>query len=226
MAPCDFNLTCSCSHRCKCGPGNWVKIGSVNPLDSCPSGFTSTNIGGAQVCWKSSKGCTSFSFKPKQHYRAVCGAAAAYTYGSPDAFGYIHSSSETIDQAYVDGISITHGHPRQHLFTYAATVVWTSCPCKGGKSGPAFVGNNSYCGDQVLAPGQRWRRQWYPNTILWHAASNCAAPKCQNDFCPWFSVETAKGATSNPVEVCSCQDQVYRDEAIGIAHLEIYVRVN
>ena len=34
------------------------------------------------------------------------------------------------------------------------------------------------------------------------------------------------GSTSDDVEVCSCQDQVYDDEAIGIANLEIYIRVD
>ena len=104
------------------------------------------------MCWKRTKGCTSFSFRPKQSYKAVCGAAAAYAYGSVDAFGYIHSSAETINQAYVDGISITHGVPRRHLFTYAAAVLLDECPCKGERLGPAFIGNNSYCGNQVLAP--------------------------------------------------------------------------
>ena len=213
-------------YRSKCGPGNWVKIGSINPLASCPCGFTSANIGGAQVCWKSNTGCASFSFNPAQRYKAVCGAAAAYAYGSPDAFSHSHSSTETINQAYVDGISITHGSLRHHVFTYAATNWLGDCPCKGGKLGPSFVGNNSYCGDQVLASGEHWTQKWYPNTILWHAAIGCTDSECYDDFRPWFSVETANGATTDLIEVRSCQDQGYPDEAIGIAHLEIYVRVD
>ena len=213
-----------CSHRCKCGPGDWVKIGSLNPLDSCPSGFMSENIGGAQVCWKKEKGCTSFSFEAGQDYRAVCGVATAYAYGSPDAFG---SPDETIDEAYVDGISITYGSPRQHLFTYAAAYEFEKCPCKGGPTEPAFVNNNAYCGDKVLAPGEQWERKWYPNTVLWHAASDCSDDDitCRDDYRPWFSVETAS-STSDAVEIRSCQDQAYDDEAIGIASMEIYIRVD
>ena len=218
---------CSCSHRCKCGPGDWVKIGSLNPLDSCPSGFMSENIGGAQVCWKEEAGCTSFSFEAGQDYRAVCGVATAYAYGSPDAFGYNHTPDETIDEAYVDGISITYGSPRQHLFTYAATMTLDACPCKGGKPGPVFVNNNTYCGDQALAPGENWERKWYTNTVLWHAASDCSDDDitCRDDYRPWFSVQTAS-STSDAVEIRSCQDQAYNDEALGIASMEIYIRVD
>ena len=93
-------------------------------------------------------------------------------YGSPDAFGYTHSSSQTIDEAYVDGISITHGTPRNHLFTYAAAWKITGCPCKGGKEPPAFVGNNYYCGDDVVPPGHSWKRKWFPDYLFWHAATD------------------------------------------------------
>ena len=88
------------------------------------------------MCWKKAAGCTSFSFEAGQDYTAVCSVAAAYIYHSLDAFGYIHSLSQTIDEAYVDGISITFGRPRQHLFTYAAATTLESCPCKGGPTGP------------------------------------------------------------------------------------------
>ena len=38
-----YGISCSFTIcRCCCGPGDWVKIGSPNPLTSCPSGFTST----------------------------------------------------------------------------------------------------------------------------------------------------------------------------------------
>lgn len=140
---------------------------------------------------------------------------------------WLHSfKTETINQTYVDGISITHGIPRRHIFTYAATLWWGSCPCRDGRPGPAFVGNSSYCGDQVLAPEEDWKEKWYTNNILWQAATGCIDFECVNDFRPWFSVETTNGVTSDPVEIRSCQDQHYPDEAIGIAHLEIYVRVD
>ena len=181
------------------------------------------------MCWKGSIGCTSITFTSGgQNYRAVCGVAEAYAYGSLDAFGYLHFSFQTINQAYVDGLSITHGSPRQHLFTYAAALTMGGCPCKGGRSPPSFVGNDFYCGDDVLAPGEDWQRKWYPETVLWHEATDCSDVDvtCRNDARPWFSVDTVGGPTSDDVEVRSCQDQTYLDERVGIAHLEIYIRVD
>ena len=180
------------------------------------------------MCWKGSTGCTGFSFPSKQSYSAVCGFVEGYNYGSPDGFGYTHSPAQTIDQAYVDGISITHGSPRQHLFTYASVWRIKSCPCKGGRGPQAFVGHNYYCGDDVELASGRWQKRWFPDTIIWHAATGCSDIDiaCRDDARPWFSVETVCGSTSDNIEIRSCQDQAYKDEAIGIANLEIYVRVD
>ena len=176
------------------------------------------------MCWKKSAGCTGFSFPSEQSYSAVCGIVEGRNYGSPDGF---NSAGKTIDEAYVDGISITHGSPRQHLFSYATAWRIEGCPCRGGRAPQAFVGDNYYCDSVELASG-KWERKWYPDTIIWHAATDCSDIDiaCRDDFRPWFSVETVGGSTSDDVEVRSCQDQAYNDEAIGIANLEIYVRVD
>ena len=180
------------------------------------------------MCWKGSTGCTGFSFPSEQSYSAVCGFVEGYNYGSPDGFGYTHSPAQTIDEAYVDGISITHGSPRQHLFTYASVWHIEGCPCKGGKGPQAFVGHNYYCGDDVEPASGKWEKRWFPDTIIWHAATGCSDVDiaCRDDARLWFSVETVGGSTSDDIEIRSCQDQAYDDEAIGIANLEIYVRVD
>ena len=87
--------------------------------------------------------------------RVLCGVAERYNYGSLDAFGWIHQSNETINQTYADGLSITHGSPRKHLFTCAAVQTMDGCPCKGGQNSSSFVyvGYNFYCGDDVLPLG-------------------------------------------------------------------------
>ena len=62
-------------------------------------------------------------------------------------------SSNSIDTPYVDGLSITHGTPCQHIWTY---VVGHNdyggydnehCPCaqSPGVDPPSFVGSNYYC---------------------------------------------------------------------------------
>jgi hypothetical protein len=71
------------------------------------------------------------------------------------AFYHHGQRSQTIDTNYVDGVSITKGTPRQHLWTYAAGFSEThysdyvNCPCArpGYNTSwiPSFIGNNYYC---------------------------------------------------------------------------------
>ena len=67
-------------------------------------------------------------------YQQVCGRVRGYQYRSPDAFSVSCPHPCTIDNVYVDGISITHGSPREHIWTYAAGITETYagvCPCTG-----------------------------------------------------------------------------------------------
>ena len=52
-----------------------------------------------------------------------------HQYGSPDGF---NTGTDSIDSHYIDGISITHGNPRTHLWSYVAG----NCPC--ARSDPTY----------------------------------------------------------------------------------------
>ena len=65
----------------------------------------------------------------------VCGRIIGYQIGSTDAFCPFQSRCNyrrnddpaiprayTIDDVYVDGLSLTHGHPREHIWTFAAAI--------------------------------------------------------------------------------------------------------
>ena len=61
-------------------------------------------------------------------------------------------NTNDIDTAYLDGVSITHGSPRQHIWSYASSQTTqagiTECPCSTDNTvvNPgAFVGDNYYC---------------------------------------------------------------------------------
>ena len=98
-----------------------------------------------------SGGCASANFHAKGFsYDNICGQAKAYQKGTPNAF----QSKTSVDGIYVDGISITLGSPRKHVWTYAAGLSDdhdyngnSNCPCATfpGPSPPAFVGNDYYC---------------------------------------------------------------------------------
>ena len=67
----------------------------------------------------------------------------------------------TIDDNYVDGVSITYGSaPRKHIWTYAAapydhkTTYYGDCPCKQNNTiiAPPFIGTDYYCeSGQIVA---------------------------------------------------------------------------
>ena len=50
-------------------------------------------------------------------YSHVCGYARGYQYHTMDAFW--RSPIRTINDSYIDGLSITHGNPRKPLWTLA-----------------------------------------------------------------------------------------------------------
>ena len=99
-----------------------------------------------------------------QRYRKVHGRAIGYQYGHPDAFG-VPGSPTTINEVYGDGLSITYGMPRQHVWTYVAAVsegilnanTDSNCPCSDypGVSPPSYIGDNWYCESGNLIQGHQ-----------------------------------------------------------------------
>ena len=101
--------------------GGWTRLTYLNMTDStvdCPPGFKLYESGGARACGRSidnAPGCQSIKFLSNgTSYSEVCGRVVGYQYGSPDAF---HTETNDIDSYYVDGVSITQGHPRKHVWT-------------------------------------------------------------------------------------------------------------
>ena len=67
-----------------------------------------------------SAGCSSLKFATHElSYSKVCGRITAFTEGAPE--GFMHTDDTDINGTYVDGVSLTHGAPRQHIWTFAAT---------------------------------------------------------------------------------------------------------
>ena len=98
----------------KCGIYNtsWTRVAHIdmtNPAAQCPSGLrevsnstTNQRASGKNV----SRGCSSVTFPIGEKYSHVCGRVRGYQYYTPDAF--YPSSGKTINDAYIDGISIMH----------------------------------------------------------------------------------------------------------------------
>ena len=103
-------------------------------------------------------------------YTKVCGRITAYPYGSIDAFRqyYHNQGATTINSIYVDGVSLTHGNPQQHIWTFAAALdrndnviggCSSHCPCRFEEDpfDPSpFVGEDYFCdaGNEEFMDGE------------------------------------------------------------------------
>ena len=215
----------------KCGIiGNWRRIAYFDTTqgDSCPTGLrTVTNTTTHQkACGRTARrGCTSLHFSPDGYYTNVCGRVRGYQFGYPEAF---EPDGTTIDSNYVDGISITKGNPRQHLWTYAAGLSenWGDhryqCPCSTPDYDfsliPSFVGNHYYC-EAGLMSEVRKRYMW--EDPLWDG-NRCILS--QNRCCErygWFHRNVT--SSSDSIEVRWCDDHSYIGDDTLTDQLEIWV---
>ena len=146
-----------------------------------------------------------------------------------DAFG---TSSNGINGAYVDGISITIGYPRKHVWTYAIGLSRDynyptyNCPCNKypGPQPPSFVGNDYYCESGAVGEHQKNYR-WLKGQRLWDGHCSSEERKCcsrQTDK-PYFTKSLGK-LTTDRLEVRLCSDQVTSNEDVGLERMVLYVR--
>ena len=225
----------------QCGDGLWYQIMGINmsTADSqCPDGWVEENEGEVRACGRGTVGpsCQS-TFLNRDHqmeYTKICGRAIGYQYGNTDAFGGQSSQPKTIDQFYVDGLSITYGSPRRHIWTYAAGVreaplnshVRSNCPCANppGFPAPSYIGSNWYCESGNPDPIDPSPPNLLVNDPLWDG-ENCEGTCCSKGKSPpWFSVELP-APTDDYVEarICSNEHSDTKEDTF-IEIFEIYIQ--
>ena len=235
---------CNMEELCGSG-GGWTRLAYLDMSDStenCPSGFKLYQSGGVRACGRatSSEGsCTSVQFPSNGiSYSQVCGRVVGYQYASTDAVDNIINGPEShndINSYYVDGVSITHGSPRQHVWTLMAGVTGGSstteypynCPCSSSSlQGPkiqSFVGNDYYC---ESGAGSSWTHILYTSDPLWDG-QGCASPEsscCNVPGIPWFHRDYGNTTTTDYLELRVCADQETSDEDAPVGFYEIYVK--
>ena len=221
-----------------CGSGMWKKVAyfdMTDPSQQCPRGFrgydSPVRCCGRPVSSRESSPSVYYS-TGGYRYSTVCGKVIGYQVGSPDCF-HIPNEPEggIVNGIYVDGISITHGNPRSHIWTFAAGLHEFAgvandrfnCPCDGGTTNPpAFVGNNYFCETGDDTPNVELQR-FYNDDPLWDGINCHNTTCCLKNSPPWFKVQLAS-PTTDDIEVRICGDQSTGDEDTPIALLEIYVQ--
>ena len=232
-AYCDMERTCGGVQ------GGWMKVASIDMTDStnsCPSGLLTltspkrlcaTNISGA--------GCSSAFFNVHAvPYSKVCGKIIGYQQTSPDAFvPYQNNRALTIDDNYVDGISLTHGqNPRKHVWTFAAALhevlsyPLSMCPCTNIHNHvtipiPPYVGSDYFCD---TGSSEAFRSRLYLEDPLWDG-DGCGPLNtcCSFNSPPWF-MKQLPAKTDDNLEVRLCSDSPGSDEDINFETLELYIQ--
>ena len=222
----------------ECGPGDWLRIAYINMTDSsqqCPSAWreytTPVRSCGRPVTSSASCPFTMFSVHGYT-YSKVCGRAIGYQYSSTDAFHLLPEipQPQTVNDLYVDGISVTYGVPRNHVWTFAAghtdsTSDSLTCPCANSEASPSpsFVGSNYFCESGTsLAPIRR-NVTFFSNNPLWDGEGCINTQCCNFNSPPWFKVQLPS-STSDAIEVRICGDEGTSNEDTPIRLLEIYIQ--
>ena len=218
------------------GSFGWRRVAYLDmsdPSQQCPSVWQEITTP-HRVCGRRSTGpsCDGVTYSTgSEQYDQVCGRIIGYQIGSPTSF---RGSSLSINNLYVDGISVTHGSPRQHIWTFAAGVdeqttrSCCTCPCIAGSTNgnniPTFVGQNYFCETGLT----RWNGTsgvfWLDGDPLWDGqgcgpTSSC----CTFNSPPWFNVQLSS-PTTDYIEVRICENEEIGHDDIPIQLMELYVK--
>lgn len=162
-------------------------------------------------------------------YNEVCGRINGFAFGSPEAF----IDGRTIDEVYVDGVSLTHGSPanRKHIWTFAAagleSTTQTSdfnCPCYGGPDPPTDVGMDFFCeagvGDVATLPSGPLL-----NDLLWDGLMCTDDDCCAENGPPYFTTRL-DDSTDDPIDARLMFETEALDDNILITRIDLFVRLS
>ena len=217
----------------KCGAGLWYSVANLDmtdPRQQCPTGWREYNESSVRACGRLETTCASVSYSTGRQYSKVCGRIIGYQVSTPDGF---RDADRTIDENYVDGISITYGkNPHQHIWTYAAGVTENStvhainnCPCwdPSADQPQGFVGDRYYC-ESGNVDAENINGGLYGNDKLWDGQQCSNEGTCCTTMSPpWFSVDLAN-PTIDDIEIRICGDESTDNEDTPIELLDIYIQ--
>ena len=223
------------SHTCG-GTRGWRRVVYLNftdPNTPCPSGWQLTSHS-KRTCSKVSTSaftCDSVTFPVSGgDYTRVCGRIIGYQDKSTDGFwAYYLGNATTIDGPYVDGVSLTHGSPRQHIWTFAAGHTEISrrspimCPCDTtfNITIPPFVGGDYFC-ESGYNSGPFYI--FHSDDPLWDGDGCRATSTCCLFNNPPYFTKQLPSPTTDDIEARLCHSGRISDEDTPIEFIELYVQ--
>ena len=236
-----FSVQVYCDMTRSCGgiTGGWIEVANinmVNPTNTCPAGLRMLTSP-KRLCGINSDGpgCSSAVFSVQGiEYSHVCGKITGYQQKTPDAFySYYANRRLTIDDRYVDGVSLTHGrNPRKHIWTFAAALhevsayPYYNCPCTNIYDTttavvPPYVGRDYFCD---TGSAHHYQFKFYPDDPLWDGRG-CGPLNtcCTFNTPPWF-MKQLPSPTTDDIEMRLCSDENRSNEDIPVETIELYIQ--
>ena len=216
----------------ECEGSGWRRVALLDmtgPSQSCPDQWRLYDLPDSQIraCGRlesSVSSCDSVRFATNGYsYSEVCGRIVGYQYASPDGL-YLFQHLRDIDAPYVDGVSITHGNPRQHIWTFYGAVREFAFGCCNTYSTADFVGSDYFC-DTGNPENSVWRDVFFTEQPLWDGMAGCGsnASCCAPSAGPWFHTHLA-AAIDDDIEVRICGGEPSSNEDTPLKLIEIYIR--
>ena len=225
---CDMTLECG-------GEKGWMRVADVNPAKGgCPNGWRKITTPVA-ACRPPNDfaGCFPAHFPTHNiPYSRVCGMVIGVQKGTMDGF-YPGRSQLSIDQPYLDGISITYGTPRKHIWSYGVGLSEDqvrsgheilTCPCskRRGEFPLPFVRDHYYC--ESGTTGGLAHGTYFTGDPLWDG-KGCGSKNtcCVDPDLPWFFRQLPL-THGDDIEARICYDQSFADESVLVKEARFYVQ--
>ena len=239
LASTNATYTAYCNMGLLCGSREgWTRLAYLDmgySTQNCPPGFRLYQSGSYRTCGRpvtNNGSCASVQFPSNGiSYSQICGRVTGYQYGSTGAvYQPTFSYRNDLNSYYVDGVSITRGSPRQHVWTLMAgesevTSSSRSCPCNTGStvSVQSFIGNNYFC--ESGNPTSGISNTLYSSDPLWddQGCGSLESPCCNVPDIPWFHRDYGSTTTTDYIELRVCGDEGTDNEDNPVSYYEIYV---
>ena len=224
---------CRCDDK-KEGEGKWMRVADIDmtrPNEQCPAGFRRITASGKTMCGGQSSRCISSRFSTHGiQYSQVCGRIIAYQFGRTNGILRYRSTQASIDSNFVDGIVLTHGTPRNHIWTFITghdqfSMTSEDCPCNGNPNShplPPYIGDDYFC-NSGFGHNAQPPLTHLTNDPLWDGAGCVSGSCCTFNSSPWFCKDMSD-RTNDDIELRLCLDDGTHDEDVPFEIVELYVQ--
>ena len=216
-----------------CGGSGWRRVAFLNMTDpdqTCPEQWRLYEQGTVRACGRqetNSASCDSVYFSPGETaYTQVCGRITGYSFSTIDSVSsqiYTPTAGNEINEQYLDGVSVTYGMPRQHIWSFFNDHVEERCcyqPDLDFIQSFNIVGDNYFCDTGLTDTGILGTT--YP---VWDGVTQCPnnANCCAPSSGPWFNTMLLSPSTSD-IEVRICADEGTDNEDSPVGLIEFYIQ--